>query len=333
MSVRSPRVTSAAPAGIARCRLGRQDFALDLDRAEGIEGIERLQLSPADRGAFGWLLGEREDVPVWSLARLLGRRLDAAPEAALVLVFPAGPLGGRFGVLVDGVEPLGAPPEAVHPLPSPFLRCGSRGLGGVVVAAGEPLLLLDPEALRPERTDAPGSPEPAPPGGGGPAAPGPPRLLHDVSRRSGQVLVADLLARTAGGRHAALALPAAQVIEVVGARPIAPVPGAPDRLPGLILWRDRALAVLDPARCAAGPDRLAADEPPAARFVVADTGAELVALPVGRGLRFQPLPLPARPLPRSGSEAPEVLGRYDLGDSELVVLDLARALALAGGSA
>jgi chemotaxis signal transduction protein len=280
----------------------------------------------------GWLLGAREDVPVWSLARLLGRPEGRAARGdRAVLMVPAAGGGGRFGLLVDRVESFEAPPRGAHPLPAPFVLARVAGFHGVVRTADGLLLRLDPQALRPDRpscdhvaASAPEEPAVSPEEAfaGGAAA------YLQYGRGIGRVLIAELLAESADGRRISLALSAAQVREVVGAQEIVPVPGAPDHLPGLVLWRDRPLPVLDLARLVAGPDRPSPSALPASRFVVASAGTEEIALPVGRDVRFERLPLPARPL-RLPPELriAEVLGGYDLAGSLLLVFDIARSLA------
>jgi len=318
------------------CALGAERFAVDLAGLDGIERTDQLQLSPAADGASGWLLGASEDLTVWSLARLLGRpEANAARGDGAVLVVRESAGGGRFGLLVDRVEPLESP-WASHPLPSPFVSARVTGICAVVRNEDRLLLQLDPEALRPDR---PAAAESSSSGLGGqlacPRAEASSAPTKNLTPRgagvpgSGRALIADLLARSADGRPVSIALAAAQVLEVVGSRSIVPVPGAPDYLPGLVLWRNRPLPVLDLARRVADRGRLSVSVSPASRFVVASAGAEEVAIPVGRDIRFERLPLPAPPL-RLPPEliVGEVLGGYDLAGSLLLVFDLVRSLSV-----
>jgi chemotaxis signal transduction protein len=326
---------SGPEAGIILCAVGAERFAVDLAALEGIERTDLLQLSPADDGVSGWLLGAREDVPVWSLARLLGRSDNgAAREERAVLMVPAARGGGRVGWLVVRVERLAAPPREIHPLPSPFGSAHAVGVCAVVRTADGLALQLDPEALRSDRP-APAA-DAADVAVGGAVAAEPPMAEDGVlcspigaaAPGTGRALIAELLARSADGRPVAVALAAGQVREIVGAQAIVPVPGAPDHLPGLLLWRDRALPVLDLVRRVAGPGRLSVVALPASRFVVVSAGAEEVALPVGRDVRFERLPLPAHPLPRVPElDGAGLLGSYDLAGSLLLVFDIARSLA------
>lgn len=324
-------------ARIAWCRLGEDRFAIDLSALLGVERTDRLQRLPADPGgAIGWLLGAREDLPVYALARLLGRP-DPPPAgrgSGVVLVYPGRADSGGFGMLADGVERTERPVEAIHPLPEPFQNAGVAGFGGVALAEGALSLLLDPEEIgrRALRGTANGAIPAQAPGG-------PPRGDRESSgeepggatprpgggRPATRVLIADLLARNASGRRISIALAPAQVAEVIEAPPVLAVPGAPARLPGIVLWRDRPIAVLDLASCLEGSDRLSAFGR-ADRFVIVATGKEPVAVPVGRDVRFERL---SRSAPARGAAptAREVLGAFDLPDSLLLVFDLDRSLA------
>ena len=317
-------------ARIAHCRVGADRFAVDLSALLGIERTDRLQLAPAESGSeraaeIGWLLGAREDVPVHSLARLLGRPAAsrATRGAGVVLVHSGRSGAGRFGVLVDGIERSDRPTEAIHPLPELFLRRGIYGFRGVVEEAGALSLLLDFAALvagRAESLEAaqcPVRPEADRHAG-----------AEVASRPASRVLIADLNAQSAGGQQVSIAFTAGQVAEVVEALPIIPVPGAPAHLPGIIHWRDTPLPVLDLARILTGPGRFPALDLQAARFIVVAAGPFHVAVPVGREVLFERLPLPARPLPLPPELAiSEVLGSYDFAGSLLLVFDFARSLA------
>jgi chemotaxis signal transduction protein len=73
------------------------------------------------------------------------------------------------------------------------------------------------------------------------------------------------------------ALPALAVEEVLGARRVVPIPGAPPHLPGVVAWRGRAVALLD-LGVLLGKARLATEAPLERIVVVAAAGGAL-ALP------------------------------------------------------
>lgn len=314
-------------ARIAHCRVGADRFAVDLSALLGIERTDRLQLAPAESGGeraaeIGWLLGAREDVPVHGLARLLGR--PAAREArgsGVVLIYSGRSGAGRFGVLVDGIERSDRPTEAIHPLPELFLRWGIFGFPSVVEEAGTLSLLLDFAALVAGRAESREAKWRIRPGAG----------KHDgaqvATRPASRVLIADLNARSVGGQRVSIAFAAGQVAEVVEALPILQVPGAPAHLPGVILWRNTPLPVLDLARNLTGLGQFEALVLQAARFVVVAAGPFHVAVPVGREVRFERLPLPAHTLHLPPELAiSEVLGSYDFAGSLLLVFDFAGSL-------
>ena len=326
-------------ARVAWCRLGEDRFAIDLAALSGVERTDRLQRVPADpAGTVGWLLGPREDLPVFALARLLGRPDAPASDrgSGVVLVYPGGAGVGGFGLLADGVERGERPVEALHPLPEPFRNAGVSAFGGVAQADGALSLLLDVHeigrrALRDPAADA--GPEGrgieagrAPAGRGGREEEhggAPPRPAG--ARRAARVLIADLFARNAAGRRISVAFAPGQVLEVIESAPVLAVPGSPVRLPGILLWRDRPLAVLDLARSLDGSARLSVFGR-AERFVIVATPTAPVAVPVGRDVRFERL---SRSAPAAGAAPADrrVLGAFDLPDSLLLVFDLALSLA------
>ncbi len=325
-------------ARIAHCTVGEQRFAVDLNSLEGIERTDRLQLAPgeaggaADSAEIGWLLGTEEDVPVLSLARLFRRSsepLAVGTRGRGVVLVVGGAGAGRFGVLVDRIERMERPPEAIHPLPEAFLRLRVNGIRGIVQAAGELSLLLELKGLRGL--------------GEGGAFGGDRKGFKDLKEReeiengdhgtgrqaATRVLIADLLARDSGGRRVSIGFAAPQVAEVIEALPILAVPSASAHLPGMILWRDQPIPVLDLARRLSGSGQLLCFDLPAVRYVVVAVGAVHVAVPVGRDVRFEHLPLPARPLELPPDlEVPALLGGYDLSGSRLLIFNLLRSLEL-----
>src|SRR6185295_14155009 len=140
---------------ISYCRVGADRFAVDLAQVAGIEGTDLLQRTPGEAGGdrataeVGWLLGAHEDLPVHSLARLLGRPdAERAPRGSGVVLVVAGLRGGPRGVLVDSIEHSEQPPEAIHPLPRVFSRLGgAAAFGGVVQRMGALSLLVELGAL------------------------------------------------------------------------------------------------------------------------------------------------------------------------------------------
>jgi chemotaxis signal transduction protein len=73
------------------------------------------------------------------------------------------------------------------------------------------------------------------------------------------------------------ALPALAVEEILGARKVVAIPGAPPHLPGVVAWRGRAIALLD-LGVLLGKPRLSPDAP-LERIVVVTVGDGALALP------------------------------------------------------
>ncbi|HEY3352291.1 MAG TPA: chemotaxis protein CheW [Polyangia bacterium] len=76
-----------------------------------------------------------------------------------------------------------------------------------------------------------------------------------------------------------LALGAAEVQEVLGARPWLPIPGASGGVPGVLSWRGRAIAVVDLGVVTGAAAPLRPDET-RPRIVVLRLGTTTLALPV-----------------------------------------------------
>jgi chemotaxis signal transduction protein len=73
------------------------------------------------------------------------------------------------------------------------------------------------------------------------------------------------------------AVPALAVLEVLGARRVVAIPGAPLHFPGVMAWRGRAVAVLDLGVLLGKPPRPL--EPPPERSIVVGIADGVVALP------------------------------------------------------
>ncbi len=294
-------------ARIAHFLLGKDRFAIDLAALSGIERTDRLQRVPTEPtatshpsaaapvSAIGWLLGPREDLPVYRLSQLLGvPQPEEGPREGVVLVCAAtsGGAAGSFGLLVDELERSRDSAVAVHALPEPFRRAGVAAFSGVVRSAGALSLLVDPARLLSDGRGA---------GSAGEEGLSRVGAVEDVpapcaagsARPASRVLLADLSVEDPVGRRTFAALAAGQVREVTEALPTLAVPGAPSRLPGLILWRDQPLPLLDLAAGLDGWSRPAIPRREPRRFVIADAGRQILALPVGRDVRFERLPLPA----------------------------------------
>lgn len=353
---------SAAAAILLRCDAGGESYCIEGFRVAAIDRAERLEREPGEDGRIGWLSGYRnvDRIPVHSLASLLG--LDVGGDSGgmgPILVIAGDEI---WGLQVDRVTRAAAGP-AEPPLPLPpavIASCGGRFSAALRV--GDRLaLVIAPERLRAAGEGGDGETGGAGEAGGsaagaggsaagagdGAAGPGPsparngstrqpappPTAPPPADRRPGAVA---LFSADPDGRQGDMlfGLSLAQVEEVLRSVPVTPVPGATGDLLGLIVWRDRAVPVVDLAR-RFGPGRAAASpagrvhEAAPSRLMVARAvrRREWIAFPVRADLRVEPLPLPSR----AWADGPRIsplaaLGVFELAAGTVVVPDVDRIL-------
>jgi chemotaxis signal transduction protein len=322
---------AAAPAvRLLRLRYAGWPWAVAGGSVREVVGTERLQRNPrpAAGSPHGWLLGEREEIPVY-LPEEAGPGSGAGTGASVVVVLqPAA--GPPCGLAVEAVDEVRQEPISRLRL-LPELAAGRRWAFPRVVLWDDGLALeIAPEAV--PHLAAPARPAEA--GGAewtaASAAPmaGEPRFGTWLPRASSS---AGLFVFTLPGSGALdFALPAAQVVEALSAIMPRPVPGALGPLLGLLAWRGEALPVLDLARAVGLPP---SPPPPRgasfAHAVVARAAhrRQLLVFPVERmaGVRQGPFPQPAAAVaPFPGAR--RVLGAFGDGERMLVVPDLDGAL-------
>lgn len=289
-------------AGLVRCAAGAAAVAIDRRRVAGVERADRLDPRP-DAGMPGTLRTRGGEIPVVALAHWLGA--EPGPGGQVLVLDTA---GGRVGMLVDRVTVV-ARGAAVLPAPAGVGRAGAW-VAGVATVDGEALVVLDPDALladgdpaADEEDVAPAPPAPA----GKPGAPG--RWLG-----IGWAGYPD-----AGGRPVAVAVPAGVVAEVIDAPSPAGVPGAAGHVRGVVAWRGRGLAVLDPLRWAGLPGVGASS-----RVVVVRVGGRAVGLAAGAGVKALDPAAAAIPARRDLPHRPDrVRACFDTSDATILLPDWA----------
>ncbi len=334
-------VPASAPAvRLLRLRYGGLPWAVAGDAVCEVLGTETLQRNPrpAAGSPYGWLLGEREEIPVYLPAEC-GPGNPGTPEnasaAAVVVLQPA--RGPRCGLGVEAVDEVRQ--EAISRLRLLPAPAASRRWAFPRVVLWEDGLALEiaPAAVPHLAASA------------GPA--GATAAAREAAQNAAALCAGEaqfdvglwlqpapssaglFVFALPGGGAVDFALPAAQVVEVLSAVAPRPVPGAPAPLLGLLAWRGEALPVVDLA-LAIGLAPAPAPPPggrlePAAHAVVARAahGRQLLVFPVQRlaGVRQGPFPQPATAAaPFHGARW--VLGAFGDGERVLVVPDLDGAL-------
>jgi chemotaxis-related protein WspB len=310
---------AAAPAARLLClRHGGVAWVVADDSVVEVMGTERLQRNPrATAGApYGWLLGDAEEIPVF-LPPEHGSGTRTA--VAVVVLQPSG--GPRCGLGVDAVEGVRrAPLSRLRLLPAPAVSY--RWAFPRVVLWDDGLALeIAPEAVPRLATMAPRSAA-SPARVAVPPTAGVSRL--DVPPLPAAASAGLLVFALPGAGGLGFALSAAQVVEVLPAAAPRPVPGAPEALLGLCVWRGEPLPVLDLALAVGLPSAL----PRGGGFLRglvarAARSRQLLVFPVERvvGMRQGPFPQPAAATPPFPG-ARWVLGAFASGEQVLVVPDL-----------
>ena len=313
---------TAPAARLRRLWQGGLPWAVAEDSVQEVVGTERLQRNPrpAAGAPHGWLLGDRDDIPVY-----LPPASGAEGRAGSIVIVLQPPAGPRCGLAVDAAaeEAREEPMARLRLLPAPAVGC--RWAFPRVVLWPDGLgLEIAPEAVPRLAAARGGDAQPAraaiPPATGAPRFAVPPVA---AAASAGLLVFAPL-----GHGELAFALPANQVVEVTAVTAPRPVPGAPADLVGLCAWRGEPLPVLDLALAVGLPSTLRRGEGFSHALVArAARSRQLVLLPVERigGVRPGPFPQAASSAPPfPGSR--RILGAFTSDELVLVVPDLDGAL-------
>ncbi len=303
-------------------------FAMAMEHVEGIERGGHLTPEATPTGPTGLLLSAA-DTLAYDLPSLLGQdpcQLTDGGTGKRILLLESSE--GQWGLQVDrilGTHPAGE--GELHPLPMAAHYAQTRlPYAGVLVRAldhGEKLfLVLEPEALHPQAHPLSGVEDLCLPR---PSVTAPHSALAFLpgfapSTGSGPRIFLFRLDYDGPSGPMLCGLSLQQVVEVVETTPWTPLPGSPDHILGLIPWRGRPLALLDPLR------RWDLGQTPAKacrHYLVARlTGGDLLALPLVGEQSIQALPLPTSPTTKEAANLPHLLGCFALEDSTLLIPDL-----------
>jgi purine-binding chemotaxis protein CheW len=264
---------------LIRCEFADETYVLDMSWVKGIYRLDSLRRIPKAKRTsadghdpLGWLPNDEGDVPVFSLAKRLGRDhltpsmaekserrgdlqriIELNPPSDDQQVKEVG--GGRlWALLVDGVsQVIQVPADSVIPLPIIFVNPAANYFNGVVRMDEELVLLLSPERLHP---DAPQSSEVVEGLGerrSGEAntripsyTPQSPTARAGKARHSyGQIVVFSVDNSRRDEQALSFGLSISQVPEILEPLPTIPVPGTPAFVLGLLNWRDRPVPLID----------------------------------------------------------------------------------------
>jgi len=298
-------VATAKQFRASQCRV--RTFSISLD-SSAIRGVERIdQITPvADQWPqVGTLSARTGDIPVFSLAGLLGLpEADTDGSQLLLLDTPNGPIGVQVNHSSQGS--VVAPADFVR-MPA-VVR--SPNFSGVVRTENALLPWLDLDSI------FTGQPRDVP------AALA---WRHQVSATAKNRLMVIPLTGSPGERAWTVGLPAAAVAELVEANSVIAVPGTPKFVAGVMSWQNRVIGVMD---LFAWLGLQPLETAKSLIAVVASPGSpEPIGLLVPRGVRLLKLPIPNQASERTfPGDAERIVMPVEVGDQTIALVDLAHLL-------
>lgn len=221
-------------------RIGSERFAVHISDVHDFIESERIRLEKdLHTGSVGVLQRRGgATIPVFSLGERLG--IQGSGSLGRVVIVMKGE-GRQQAYAVDDVDqPIEVRPNHYYPVAPLADPTGEGAVQGIIVHEGHLLLRIDPARIQAQH--------------GGPrfdTIPTPQRALPDEPGQSagtGSIFVFLLAAVTPGGRDILFAVSGKQVLEIVEETAAIPFPASPRFVPGLALWRNRPLPVVDLAR-------------------------------------------------------------------------------------
>jgi chemotaxis signal transduction protein len=287
-----------------------------MNRVRQIQRADCLQTQAGSNGSIGVVPGPEADVPVYSLARLLGQSDAITNRLQLILVLNTKPQ--PTGLLVDEVSQIiRVDPRAVRPLPAQLGAANHRCCAGVVQHESELLLLLTPDHLIPGTVPA--------------MAELTESIAETIDPLSGpsprfgderQLVVFATGNATKCIRPVVFGLSITQVLEVLARPKLLTVPLTSNCVLGLTYWRARPVAVFDLSRCLGLEP---SDFRQCSRLIIArpSTLAPPIGFLVLPFIRLLRLPLPHHPSePSVLGNLPAIRGIVELRNETLILPDL-----------
>jgi purine-binding chemotaxis protein CheW len=318
------QVPAAKPLRVVKCALGNETFALDMAGIQGIERADLLRSGSDEDGPLGYLPGPGRGTEVISLARRFGRqsRLVGAHQQVIVHDGPLGP----WGLLVDHVsQVMAVARDQVDLLPPVVTRLTAKFFQAVVHIGQEMILLLDPEALNPQLPAV----DDARFGGqdGKLLAARYSRAfdhLRGYWRGSSEIVLFATTEPQPRARPVSFGLSKSQVLEIVEAPSVLPVPAAPPFLRGLVNWRNLPVPVLDLGQQLGLPGAVT-DKRTRLMVVHGCDPMAVVAFPVRPFIRVMPLPIDHVPCRQTLSlDSTLTRGVFELKGETMIVPDVRR---------
>lgn len=308
--------------GIICCTVGSRQFAFRGADIRYVARAEKLRDDGADDGRVGSLKIGGQTIPVFGLGRTLGQ---AAPDGTAGRqvdqhIAVTGHPGALVGWLVDRITRAAVSEgPTVVPLPSMLGAPADAWFDALVRLGDTSMLLLAPDHLDPRVAREHGDS----------AAPFQPAPTATTVRTESSEPMALLFSTPAlpACNTSRYAISAKQIVAIVQALPLIPVPGSVNYVTGVSWWRNTVVPVID------FRDRDTRHAVPQGRYLLAQCGGRLrgtiVALPIDPEIALHKpaaadLGVAAAPLP------PFVDGLFGVGGDTAALLNLDALLTVKG---
>lgn len=294
-----------------RFALGGQRFGLAASAVRELRGMDGIVPEAGDDGRTGWLAVGNDLVPVHDLAG----RFGGSTGEKILLVDTGQSLVAAVVGHVDGI--IEVETDQFHLLPAAARCPGTARFAGVLSSEQAPVLCFNAMRIGDAPTPATSRTEALTP-------------LTAYRPAAGETVARAMVEfSTEEVSHSyRFALSRSQVLELTEPLPVTPLPGAPEHVAGLTLWRDRPVAVVALDRWLGVASRRASSETArtAQRFLVARAARndEPVAFPVGGDVKLKTPPFEYRDggTVRMTVPAARVLGWFEHAERTLVVPNL-----------
>ncbi|MGH7808066.1 MAG: chemotaxis protein CheW [Thermodesulfobacteriota bacterium] len=296
-------------------------YCMDMSSVGSIMRLDSLKPNPEDKEPAGWLLMNRESVPVFNIAKRLGQSMVGDPNTGRIVVLDAKP--NPWGFIVDRVlGVIQAEEENVFPMPSALQSPSSDFYNGVIKLEDELILYFSPERLNPQK-DSSSEERKKERRKQEFIRPKSVASRHNqTSTKERRILFFYTMDSRPNERPIVFGLSITQVLEILEPLSIIPVPVSAPFVLGLVNWRNRPVPVIDlNVRLGIGLHSFES----ISRLLIARTqsNGELIGFHIKPNVSVQSLPIPNQVCSRVlRVDKGFTRGVFELENETLVVPDI-----------
>ncbi len=316
---------------LIRYGIGEETYCMDMASVRSVQRYDSLKPNSENEGPVGWLLINQETVPVFDIAARLEQSMGRDTNTGRIVVLDAKPKPWAF--MVDRV--LGVIQVAVEnlfPLPAALQSASSHFLKGVIKLDDELILYISPEQLHPQKISTPEERTIETRKQGSRQSKTVTSRYNQVSLKERRILFFYTVDSEPNERQLVFGLSITQVLEILEAPSVMPVPASPPYVLGLVNWRNRPVLVIDlNIRLGIGSPFFGGNS----RLLIARTSSnsELVGFHIKPNVTVQSLPIPnqacSRDLP---VDKALTRGLFELESETLVFPDIDKVASSYGSS-